>query len=225
LAERRPNALSGSGHKLWSTESHGHAQTITGALGDGQDIWKRADQGNASAYLYWQWSEDAADGQHSLMIDGSRHQVLTSPSTSTATSVPARCASARRAATTRLRSLSFKQPDNGAVTHVLFNANASQADVTLNLSGSGLPHDVQGLPHQRHGKPRAAGEHHGQRQRRSRSRCRPTASSRSTAARTSTTRTSTSGGSLPAKQTSPTARSPTRCASPPPRATPATCAS
>jgi O-glycosyl hydrolase len=133
------SALAGSGHNLWSTESHGHEQTITGALAMAQDIWNTMTQGNASAYLYWQWSENASDGQHSLMIDGqpgikyyvAKHFYRY-----------VRPGAVRIGATSsddRLRSISFRQPDNGAVTHVLFNANSSEANVTLNLSGNGLP--------------------------------------------------------------------------------------
>ncbi|MGB7157954.1 MAG: ankyrin repeat domain-containing protein, partial [Tepidisphaeraceae bacterium] len=124
---------------LWSTESHGHDQTIQGALLMAQDIWNAVTQADASAYVYWQWSESAKDGKHALMVDG---QPAIKYHVAKHFYRYVRPGAVRIGATSsddRLRTVSFKHPETGAVTHVLFNPEGSSADVTLNLSGSGLP--------------------------------------------------------------------------------------
>ncbi|HEV2295893.1 MAG TPA: ankyrin repeat domain-containing protein, partial [Tepidisphaeraceae bacterium] len=131
-------AVAGTNHNLWMTESHGHAQTITGALAMAQDMFNALTVANASTYLYWQWS-DGGSGSHSLMIDG---QPAIKYHVAKHFYRYVRPDAVRIGATssdTRLRSVSFKHPATGAVTHVLFNPNGAVANATINLSGSGLP--------------------------------------------------------------------------------------
>jgi glucuronoarabinoxylan endo-1,4-beta-xylanase len=133
------DAVAGSGKNLWTTESHGHAQTIQGALAMAQDMWNSLTLSNSSAYLYWQWSEDPGSASHSLMVNG---QPAIKYHVAKHFYRYVRPGAIRIGATSsdaRLRSVSFKQPSNGALTHVMFNANDAPATVTLNLSGSGLP--------------------------------------------------------------------------------------
>ncbi len=124
---------------LWSTESHGHAQTIEGALAMAQDIWNALALADASAYLYWQWTESESAGDNSLMVNGEpaikyhvakhfyryiRPGAVRIDATST---------------TERLRTLSFKDPNTGALTHVLFNNEDTEANVTIDVNGPELP--------------------------------------------------------------------------------------
>ena len=133
------DAVTGSNHNLWMTESHGHEQTITGALAMGQDIFNALTQANASAYIYWQWSETSGSGHHSLMVNG---QPAIKYHVAKHFYRYVRPGAVRIGATSsdaRLRTISFKHPQSGAVTHVLMNPNADNANATINLSGSGLP--------------------------------------------------------------------------------------
>jgi hypothetical protein len=104
-----------------------------------QDMFNALTQANASAYVYWQWSETAAQGEHSLMVNG---QPAIKYHVAKHFYRYVRPGAVRIGATSsdaRLRTISFKHPQTGAVTHVLFNPNGDNANATINLSGSGLP--------------------------------------------------------------------------------------
>ncbi|MGB7159330.1 MAG: glycoside hydrolase, partial [Tepidisphaeraceae bacterium] len=133
------DAVAGQGHNLWSTESHGHDQTIQGALLMAEDIWNALTKANASAYLYWQWSADTGDGQHALMVDGQPAIKYHVAKQFYRYVRPGAVRIGATASDSRLKTISFRHPQSGAVTHVLFNRDSNDADVTLNLSGSGLP--------------------------------------------------------------------------------------
>jgi O-glycosyl hydrolase/ankyrin repeat protein len=128
-----------TGHNLWSSESHGHAQTIEGALAMATDIYNAVTQGNASAYLYWQWSEDAGDGEMSLLVDGQPAIKYYAAKQIYRYVRPGAIRIGASSNDDRLKTMSFADPKTGGVTHVLINANSSSADVTLNLSGKGMP--------------------------------------------------------------------------------------
>jgi O-glycosyl hydrolase/ankyrin repeat protein len=124
---------------LWDTESHGHEQTIEGALAMATDLYNAVTRANASAYLYWQWSEDASDSEHSLMIDGQPGIKYYVAKQIYRYVRPGAIRIGDTSSDARLKTMSFADPKTGAVTHVLINANSSSADVTMNLTGKGMP--------------------------------------------------------------------------------------
>jgi O-glycosyl hydrolase/ankyrin repeat protein len=121
----------------WLTEASGHAATMTGALTMATQMYDAIVRGDASAYVYWQWTDHAGASQNALMVDGAptikyhvaKHFIRY-----------IRPGAVRVNATSTdsgLKVASFRHPTTGAITHILINTAATAADVTLNLTGSG----------------------------------------------------------------------------------------
>jgi O-glycosyl hydrolase len=121
------------GRKFWQTETSSQPATWNGALSLGEEIHQTLALGDASAYLYWQFSDSAGSSAFALMNDG-----VPNPKYFAAKQYYRyiRPGAERVAATSTNSSLlvsSYLHPDTDAATTVMVNKNADATDVTLNL--------------------------------------------------------------------------------------------
>jgi len=122
---------------FWLTEASGHAANWAGALTMGTHMYDALVRGDASAYVYWQWTDHPGASEFAFMVDG---QPTVKYHVAKHFYRYVRPGAERINATSNdsgLKVASFKHPTSGAITHVLINTGTTAADVTLNLSGTG----------------------------------------------------------------------------------------
>src|SRR5439155_21887442 len=125
--------------EFWMTETSGTSgKTWEGAMGLGSSILNAIGIGNASTYIYWQFSDSDGNSSKALMTDGV-------PNTKYAVAKqffrwirPGFVHVGATSSADTLRVATFKNPATGALTTVVLNTGDA-ADVTFDLAGSNLP--------------------------------------------------------------------------------------
>ena len=133
------NNLDAYQHPFWMTEESGQPATWAGAMGVGEDLYQGLVGGNASAWLYWQWSDVSGSSTEALMIDGTPTPKYYAARQYFRFIRPGAQRIAATSSDSQVLVSSFRQPDDGDLTIVLLNKAGDSSDVTFNLSGNSLP--------------------------------------------------------------------------------------
>jgi O-glycosyl hydrolase len=131
------NELKGYDKPLWITEAVGEAPTWSGAMDLAENAWESLNLGNASTWLYWQFTD--GDGKYSLMVNGNETPKYYAAKHFFRYIRPGAQRIGSSSSNGDVSVSSYKHPTTGAVTHVLINDGDVANNVTINMSGGNLP--------------------------------------------------------------------------------------
>ncbi len=125
--------------EFWMTETSGNSPTWEGAIGVANSIMSAIGDANASAYLYWQFSESSANAKWSLMIDGQPTPKYYAAKQFFRYIRPGMVHVGTTSSDSGVRVASFRDSKTGAMTTVILNTTGDADDITLDLSGGSAP--------------------------------------------------------------------------------------
>src|SRR6185437_13560723 len=128
-----------TGKEFWQTETSGNSDSWSGAMGVANTILNSIETADASGFLYWQFSDSAANSKFALMNDGVPNEKYYAAKQFYRYIRPGYVHVTDTSSDSTLRVSSYKDPATGAMTTVLVNSGAADADVSFSIAGSNLP--------------------------------------------------------------------------------------
>ncbi len=128
-----------TGKEFWQTETSGNSDSWSGAMGLATTILNSIDTADASGFLYWQFSDTAANSKFALMNAGVPNEKYYAAKQFYRYIRPGYVHVTDTSSLATLRAASYKDPVTGALTTVIVNSGTDDADVNFALTGSNLP--------------------------------------------------------------------------------------
>jgi O-glycosyl hydrolase/ankyrin repeat protein/protocatechuate 3,4-dioxygenase beta subunit len=133
------NVVNKYGRKVWMTESSNNAPTWAGAITVGQDLYNALSLGNASAWLYWQFSDNSSNSQFSLFTDGNPNPKYYAAKQYYHYIRPGSQRVSATSSDSNLLVTSVKNNPGGGKAIVLVNKGADDATTSFTVKGTSIP--------------------------------------------------------------------------------------
>lgn len=131
------NELKDTNKPLWITEAVGEAPDWNGAMDLAENAYESLNLGNAATWLYWQFSD--SDGKFSLMTNGTPNPKYYAAKHFMRYIRPGAVRIGSSSSNGDVSISSYRNPQSGAVTHVVINDGAEAHDINFTIAGSNLP--------------------------------------------------------------------------------------
>jgi O-glycosyl hydrolase/protocatechuate 3,4-dioxygenase beta subunit len=133
------NVVNKYNRRVWMTESSNNAATWSGAITVGQDLYNALSLGNASAWLYWQFSDNSANNQFALFTDGVPNPKYYAAKQYYRYIRPGSHRTSASSSDSNLLVTSVKDNPGGGKSIVLVNKGTDDANVNFTVKGTSIP--------------------------------------------------------------------------------------